>query len=216
MTLLKAIAFIGYGELAKQLHAFLTNDVTEFICFDDASLKAGNENAFPFQSYADEKFQLYEFIVALGYLHLQKKKAIVDELLGRKRKLFSFVHPSCFVNNAATVKEGSFLYPMCNVDKDASIGAAALLNNSVCISHNTVIGDCCYLSPGVVTSGFVEIGDCTFIGTGSVISDNIKIGKNVTIGPGSVITKDIPDDCSVIGNPARILSRPLNLSRNEA
>jgi len=34
----------------------------------------------------------------------------------------------------------------------------------------------------------------------------VVVGKNVTIGAGSVILKDIPDNVTVIGNPARIIS----------
>ncbi|WP_348636746.1 hypothetical protein [Flavobacterium anhuiense] len=33
----------------------------------------------------------------------------------------------------------------------------------------------------------------------------VKIGKNVIVGAGSVVTKDIPDNCLVVGVPARII-----------
>ena len=35
----------------------------------------------------------------------------------------------------------------------------------------------------------------------------IKIGNNVVIGAGSVVTKSVPDNCTVVGNPARIIRR---------
>lgn len=49
------------------------------------------------------------------------------------------------------------------------------------------------------------IGDNVDIGVNSVIIGNIKIGNNVIIGAGSVVVKDIPDNCTVAGNPAKII-----------
>lgn len=36
---------------------------------------------------------------------------------------------------------------------------------------------------------------------------DITIGNNVVIGAGSVVTKSVPDNCTVVGNPARIIRR---------
>ena len=33
------------------------------------------------------------------------------------------------------------------------------------------------------------------------------IGENVIIGAGTVVVKDVPDNCVVVGNPMRILSK---------
>lgn len=212
---MREIAFVGYGELGRQLHAFLGDFSARFVFLDDALYGAGTEEAFPFRSYSDDNFKNFEFVVSLGYHRLQKKKEIIDHIDRMKRKMISFVHPSSFVNSSAEIGAGTFIYPLSNIDKEVRIGRGVLLNNSVCISHNNRIQDCCYISPGVVTSGFVEIGECTFIGSGAIIADNVKIGKNVIVGPGTVITSDLPDDCSTIGNPARILTKPLRLSRND-
>lgn len=49
------------------------------------------------------------------------------------------------------------------------------------------------------------IGDNVTIMANSVVCGSINIGNNVVIGAGSIITKDVPDDCVVVGNPARII-----------
>lgn len=203
------IAIIGYGELGKQFEGFLKAEADHFIFFDDRLKKSAG--AFSFNEYEKKEFDNYNFFIALGYHHLEKKKIITDLLLRSGRMLPSFRHSSSYVNPSATIGKASFIYPMCNIDKETKIGNGVLLNNSVCISHNNIIGDCCYISPGVTTSGSVEIGEKTFIGSGAVIANNIKIGKNVTIGVGTVVTQDLPDNCSVIGNPMRILDRKLVL-----
>ena len=49
------------------------------------------------------------------------------------------------------------------------------------------------------------IGDNVSIGANVNIIGDITIGNNVEIGAGSVVVKDIPDNCVVVGNPARII-----------
>ena len=44
----------------------------------------------------------------------------------------------------------------------------------------------------------------------SVIGSNatllpVTIGENSIVGAGSVVTKDVPDNCVVVGNPAKII-----------
>lgn len=60
--------------------------------------------------------------------------------------------------------------------------------------------------PGAKDSNPV-IGDNVSIMTGSVVFGNITIGNNVTIGAMSVVFKSVPDNCVVVGNPARIVRR---------
>ena len=52
-----------------------------------------------------------------------------------------------------------------------------------------------------------KIGNNVKICTGSVVCGDIVIGDNVIIGAGSIVTKSIPDNCVVVGNPARIIKR---------
>ena len=51
------------------------------------------------------------------------------------------------------------------------------------------------------------IGDNVYIGANATVIGGITIGNNVTIGAGSVVINDIPDDCTVAGIPARIISK---------
>lgn len=51
------------------------------------------------------------------------------------------------------------------------------------------------------------IGDNVWVAVNAVVFGGIQIGNNVTIGAGSFVTKDFPDNCVVIGNPARIIRK---------
>lgn len=49
------------------------------------------------------------------------------------------------------------------------------------------------------------IGDNVFVGTGAIIIGGIHIGNNVKIGAGALVNKDVPDNCTVAGNPMRLI-----------
>lgn len=52
-----------------------------------------------------------------------------------------------------------------------------------------------------------QIGSNVFLGAGAKVMGDIKIGDNVVVGANSLVVTDVPDNCTVIGVPARIVSR---------
>ena len=50
-------------------------------------------------------------------------------------------------------------------------------------------------------------GDNVDIYANAVIFGGIRVGSNVKIGAGAVVNRDVPDNCTVVGNPMRILNR---------
>jgi sugar O-acyltransferase (sialic acid O-acetyltransferase NeuD family) len=207
------LAMVGFGELGRQILALLSaeQDPDQICYFDDLEVRQGSEQAFPFSAYSDDRFRPFDFYVCLGYKHLLAKAHIIDQLLALRRRLPSYVALSTYVSPSATVGQGTIVYPMCNVDKAVRIGNGVLVNNSVTISHDSAIGDCCYLSPGATIAGFVDIGKCTFVGAGAIVANNVTIGSNAVIGIGTVVTRDVPSGASVIGNPMKILKKPLRI-----
>lgn len=57
------------------------------------------------------------------------------------------------------------------------------------------------------TDARIVIGKNCYISTGVTILAPVTIGDNVTIGAGAVVTKDIPDNVTVAGVPAKIISK---------
>ena len=48
-------------------------------------------------------------------------------------------------------------------------------------------------------------GDNVSVFANAVVIGNVKIGNNVKIAAGSVCYKDVPDNCTVVGNPMKII-----------
>ncbi len=55
--------------------------------------------------------------------------------------------------------------------------------------------------------GRPTIGNDVKIYTGATVFGGIHIGNHVTIGAGAVVFQDIPDESTVVGTPARIISK---------
>lgn len=58
------------------------------------------------------------------------------------------------------------------------------------------------------------IGDNVTVCAGAIIVGGVNIGNNVTIGAGTVIVKDVPDNCTVVGNPMRIIKKTYDNKEN--
>jgi len=209
----RRVGIIGFGALGVQILRLisLVGEPEELVLFDDVLHGRGQQNAFPFESFLEQRFSDFSFYVALGYRQLPRKREILEQLEVAGRRTPSLVHPSCEVNPTSRVGNGCVMYPLCNVGDGVEIGQGALLNNSVVVSHGSRVGAAAYLSPGVVVSGNVTIGRETFLGSSVVVANGRRIGSNARVGIGSVVTIDIPDNTSAVGNPLKLLTRPLEL-----
>lgn len=209
------LALIGFGDLGHYIEDMVTefHDVEEgqTAYFDDNLVREGAAGAFPFKDHAGEEFKDHHFYVSLGYKHLRTKNEIIARLVSLGRTLPHFVHPSAWVHPSVRIGSGSFVYPGCSIDRNTTIGRGTWITNADVIAHDCTIGDCCWFGATVSISGKVTVADQTFIGSGTVVANDVRVGANVIIGMGTAVTKNIPDSVSVIGNPFRILDRPLKL-----
>lgn len=138
------VSIIGFGELGKQFLDYLKDEqYSDFLFFDDHMKSNDDLQVYKFDDYKNEKHHQTLFFVSLGYKHLLQKHRILLELQSLNRKIPSYIHKTCFVNQSAIIEDGVFVYPMCNIDKNVVLKSGSLLNNSVVISHDSVIGNCC-------------------------------------------------------------------------
>jgi sugar O-acyltransferase (sialic acid O-acetyltransferase NeuD family) len=205
------IGIIGNGVIGRQLEFFIRErhkgGEIEFTYFDDLMVADGKPSSFPLMGYSDPHFLNHEFYIGLGYKCRELKRSIADTLFRGNFHFPAVVHHSAYLHPTVEVGNGVLLFPMCNIGFDVKIGYGSIVNKSSTIAHDSEIGICTFLAPSVTFCGAVKVGDNCFIGAGTVVADKVRIGNNVTVGIGSVITRDIPDGLTVIGNPARVVSK---------
>ena len=74
--------------------------------------------------------------------------------------------------------------------------AKSIGDNFSCL-HNVTLGQKGGLIP--------TIGNNVSLSCGATIIGDVTIGDNVVIGCNCVVTHDVPSNCTVVGNPARIV-----------
>ncbi|MBO4265006.1 MAG: serine acetyltransferase [Clostridia bacterium] len=102
----------------------------------------------------------------------------------------------------------------CVIPPSVEMGEGTSIAHGVGIvfHYKTAIGKNCIVYQNVTiggrgTGGAAKIGDNVLIGANACILGNIVIGDNVKIGAGTVVITDIPSNSTVVGNPARIITK---------
>lgn len=99
---------------------------------------------------------------------------------------------------------------------NTSIGEGVLFCHFSCIvfAEQVVVGKYCSIHQGVTIgrvfagekSGSPTIGNHVIIFPGAKVIGKIHIGNNVIIGANATVINDVPDNCVVVGTPARIVT----------
>lgn len=124
----------------------------------------------------------------------------------------------CFLNNFKIGAE--IIFRFIQVIFGCTIPYTVEMEKGIHIAHwhGIVLNIKCFIGGGTiiyqnVTLGGIKgqygpsVGSNCIIGAGAVLLGEIKIGDNVKIGANAVVIKDVPDNCTVVGVPARIVKQ---------
>ncbi len=99
----------------------------------------------------------------------------------------------------------------------ARIGRGFFIDHGdgVVIGETTVIGEDVTIYQGVTLGGTGKdvgkrhptIGDRVTIGAGAKVLGPFTVGSGSKIGAGAVVLKEVPPNCTVVGNPGRVVRR---------
>ncbi|TPI86641.1 sugar O-acetyltransferase [Mesorhizobium sp. B2-8-9] len=105
--------------------------------------------------------------------------------------------------------DGVFLNAGCTILDTAPvrIGKGTMLGPNVqiyCAEHHR---EAAGRLAGLEIARPVRIGDNAWIGGSAVILAGVSIGEGAIVGAGAVVTRDVPANATVVGNPARAVTK---------
>ena len=182
------------------------------------------------QAHAIMQMRIQDHWMTEGVSIVDPRNTYIDGRaeIGRDTKIFPFsvlsgrvkVGSNCRIGPFAHLREGTVL------DDNVEVGAFVEVNRShfetgALAMHLAYLGDArvgpgANIGAGAVTANFdgkhkhpTTVGANAMIGAGTVLVAPVTIGAGATVGAGAVVTKgnDVADGQTVVGVPARPLSR---------
>jgi sugar O-acyltransferase (sialic acid O-acetyltransferase NeuD family) len=111
------------------------------------------------------------------------------------------VSPSANLGAGITVMAGAI------INAAAHLGINVIVNTAAIVEHDCTIGDHVHIATGARLSGGVIVHEGAHIGLGAIIRQRIKIGRDAIVGAGAVVVKDVSPGTTVVGVPAKQLTR---------
>ena len=120
----------------------------------------------------------------------------------------NIVHPKAVLcDTSIQLGRGNIIAPGCILTTSVIMGDFNLVNLSTTIGHDVVLGNYNVLNPLAAISGQVRVGDGNLVGSNAAIRQGVNIGDHNTIGMGAVVLKDVENDLTLVGIPAKVLSK---------
>ncbi len=158
----------------------------------------------------------YHFVIGIGD---NKSRRKIFEKYGHL-SFTNIIHPTASLGfkqrEALKEKVGNIITAGVRFTNNIKMGNFGIFNLNCTIGHDCIIDDFVNLAPGANISGNVELKEGAYIGTnaavlqGESIEKKIIIGKFSTVGSGAVVTRDVNANTTVVGIPAKSITKQQN------
>jgi sugar O-acyltransferase (sialic acid O-acetyltransferase NeuD family) len=134
-----------------------------------------------------------------------RKDAIIGQAGVAVERFVTLVHPSAYVAPSARVGRGTVVAQNCVIMAGATVGDHVKMLPGATISYGGTVGHYSTVSSGAVTLSDVKVGRSCYIGANVTIKEFVTVGDDCVLGMGTVVLRNVPDNCVMVGNPARLL-----------
>ncbi len=180
---------------------------TELVFIDDGQVP-GLVNGHEVVTWTDFlERQFGEKAVSIAIAASKTRQNLAEKCSSAKVPLIEAHAASVVQMDDVVIGDGACLSPFVTLTSNIRIGRCFHANLYSYVEHDCTIGDFVTLAPGAKVNGNITIGDHAYIGAGAVLRQGITIGAGAVIGMGAVVTRDVPPGVTVVGNPAKPLTK---------
>ncbi|QHL90231.1 sugar acetyltransferase [Sphingomonas changnyeongensis] len=145
--------------------------------------------------------------VAIGGGHGAERRRLAGWLNARGVATPTLIHGTAVIASNSHVGDGCQILAGAIVAAGVRLGSSVIINTGAQVDHDSSVGDGSHIGPGAVTAGEISIGEDVFVGTGAIIMPRVSIGRGATIGAGAVVVSNVAPGATVVGCPARPISK---------
>lgn len=184
----------------------------EFVFIDDAlaSKVANGYSVVSFEDFVNKTHTIKK--VAIAIANSKIREALSLKLVLANIQVANVKATTVDILDEVEIEDGYILCPHVTLTSNIKIGKSFHANLYSYVAHDCIIGDYVTFAPSVKCNGNVIIENHAYLGTGAIIKQGrpnkpIVIGEGAIIGAGAFVTKSVAPYTTVIGNPARLLSK---------
>ena len=207
------VVIVGAGGFGRNMYRWLLASpkhiaeasVSELVFVDDGipSVAPPTKLICTIDDYGPEAND--EVLLAIGVPSIRQQ--VKDRLDLKGCRYHTFLADESVVTQGTLIGNGVIVCPGSVVAADVTLGDHVHMNMNCSVGHDVKIGAMTTLSPAVNIMGEVWVGEAVFFGGSSVVLPRISVGDKALLGAGAVAICSVPSEATVVGNPARIISR---------
>lgn len=181
--------------------------------FIDDACQNDNLNGYPVFTYEDFlNLKQDDKSVVFAIANSKIREVLEIKCKNDNLKILAVKASNSIVLDEVELGEGSILCHFTQLTSNIKIGKHFHANIYSYVGHDCIIGDYVTFAPNVQCNGNIHIGNHAYIGTGAIIKQGtpkrpLIIGEGAVVGMGAVVTKNVAPGVTVIGNPARPLTK---------
>lgn len=145
--------------------------------------------------------------VAVGVGSPHARSAIVSALTSRERHFPALIHPTSIIGSQFHHGEGLIVLSGVSIGTNVRLGRHVHLNGHAVLGHDAMCHDFVSINPNATLSGECTVGAHTLVGANSTVLQQLTLGAGVTVGAGACVTHPVIDGSTVVGVPARPLTK---------
>lgn len=135
------------------------------------------------------------------------REAVAARLEARGWRPATLIHPSVIRAKFVEVGEGSYVGAGSILSPSCRLGRHVLVNQRVAIGHDAVLEDFSQACPGAQINGYCTLRRGAFVGSNASLHQGRVVGERAVVGANSQVIRDVEPGATVLGVPARVLSR---------